>query len=306
MRTFHITPTALHIRNKPPGNSSATPPKREGSSSEGYKLNVSKIKKMIWLWFCMKESSEGLFFYTISFPLATPDNIAHKLFNSVLTNLRKHQGLINYLWITERQGNGTIHYHMFVGEVIKVQKFNKAVRSALLSQLKKGFLTNITEEEIGRYNGVHISKNKGGKVQNFHKLTDKKSRQAAINYITKYITKPERDNQAPFLNLRWHCSRSISALQLSYSIRDEAEINEILESQAIDQSKFFETDWGTIIFPFQQIPVTGSWRRYIQEQEFLFKMSQPKNKETYEDFKATIRIYSQKKVKQEFEGNFSQ
>lgn len=306
MRTFHITPTSLQIRNRATGHNQNPPPKKSGTPSQGYKLNVSKIKKLIWLWFCMRNSSEGLYFYTISFPKKTPDDVAHRIFNSSMTNLRKHQGLVNYLWITERQKNGTIHYHMFVGEFIKIRKFNQAIKAGLQTQFNQGHTPHTTQEIINSYNGVHISRDKQRRVVNFHKLSNTKARKAAINYITKYITKPEKEEQEPFFNLRWHCSRSLSALQLSYSGVTEEEVLEMFQEESISETEFYETEWGDIIYPFQAIPRHPVFKRYLEEQEFIFSMYQPQNKTKYEDFKNALRAIYQKEIEKDFRASFQE
>lgn len=199
-----------------------------------YTVNKKIISRKINAFFHSKLANKRFNFYTISFPLSTSDDSAFKLFNAVLTRLRKgyilssiaavilekysvgksakwlfsikqllrsnnFQQLNHYLWVAERQANGTIHFHIITSDIINVLVFNHFVAAYIFNSLQKNDKSiNISHLTQSQYNGVDVSKRKTG----ISSVTDIRK------YITKYVTK----NKEKFTHYAWHCSRSISAL----------------------------------------------------------------------------------------------
>jgi hypothetical protein len=149
-----------------------------------------------------------LYFFTVTFQAGTADDICYQALNTWLTVLRQRKLLLSYLWVAERQKNGTIHFHMAVPHYMNAKLVNRKMKNVLLDLRGKGLLPGWERWEIAKYNGVDIAKNRDTKRPvNF--AAGGKDR-ALVNYLTKYITK----NETTMLHLAWHCSRDWSALVL--------------------------------------------------------------------------------------------
>jgi len=145
--------------------------------------------------------------------------------------------LIDYLWIAERQGNGTIHYHMCINQRIDIRRANRFMRAAIMRCIDQK-LINWTRDAAKKYNGVDIAKDrKTGRVINFAK--QKKAR-SLEKYLTKYVTK----NDGSFKRLAWHCSRGYSELITHVNVTMEefmrSGFKELLHPSAKLKSDFFE------------------------------------------------------------------
>lgn len=232
-----------------------------------YTVNKKIISRKINAFFHSKLANKRFNFYTISFPLSTSDDSAFKLFNAVLTRLRKgyilssiaavilekysvnksakwlfsikqllrsnnFQQLNNYLWVAERQANGTIHFHIITSDIINVLVFNHFVAAYIFNSLQKNDKSiNISHLTQSQYNGVDVSKRKTG----ISSVTDVRK------YITKYVTK----NKEKFTHYAWHCSRSISALfttcefPVSSMLDDNFPIDVNYKSEYYYESKYY-------------------------------------------------------------------
>jgi hypothetical protein len=171
-----------------------------------YKIHKTEIRNRILGMINTMSGRKELYFWTISFPEKTPDDVAYRLFNIWLTTLRQKKWLRNYLWIAERQENGTIHYHLAIPHRLSVVAANNAMRTILRTAAKRNELINFNVYQCRRYNGVDIAKNrKTRRVTNF---ANKKGSRSLASYLSKYVTK----NDATFTHLAWHNSRGYSAL----------------------------------------------------------------------------------------------
>lgn len=184
-----------------------------------YRLNKSKVKKKCHALSRLEKSKKFLAFYSISFPAGLPDENAYKIFNTWLTRCRKDAKLNTYLWVAERQKNGTIHFHLLTNDFMPIRQVNGFMAKCLNSEKKKGvdILKNV---DIEKYNGVDakkVGKNKNG----------------IINYLAKYVTK----NEVEFYRLPWHCSRDVSRLFISINY-DEAE-----EDKYWDQLPYYSEEY---------------------------------------------------------------
>jgi hypothetical protein len=174
-----------------------------------YVINKSKVKGKIFALFNLKISNKFVAFYSVSFPANNNDNVIFECWNSWLTLLRKQFNLKNYIWISERQKNGTLHYHMFTNHFLPIQQINRGMAIIINNKVIKNEMT-WNNANIDNYNGVDVDSIYGSKR---HKNSGKtlnrvQVRQWLTSYITKYVTK----NTEKFQHLCWHCSRSISAL----------------------------------------------------------------------------------------------
>jgi hypothetical protein len=268
-----ITPTSIQEVTITEKCNNPNPPKRKlKDESEGYHVNIPLVKKRIWLLFLMNNATKNLYFLTISFPLYLDDDVAYRCFNSWLTNMRTHAGLKNYLWVAERQGNGTVHFHIFIGEFLWIGRANKAMKSALTTAYKNGDLTPEQFKSCKDYRGVHLSKDKKGKVQNLRRIKAKNQRKAIVNYIAKYVTKADEKNEQVHKHLAWFCSRSFSRLKVSYMITDEASALQLLTDGNIDLNYCFTDIPSRKIYPYVSIPrnnIEFDFYVWMNEQLFL-------------------------------------
>jgi hypothetical protein len=197
-----------------------------------YRLNKSKVKRKCHAFSRLEKSQVFLAFYTISFPLNLSDEICYKIFNTWLTRCRNKSGLKSYLWVAERQKNGTIHFHLLTNDFMKIKLVNGFMASALKTEKKKGNEV-LKEVDVEIYNGVDV-KRVGNK------------KKGLITYLVKYISK----NDIRFYRLPWHCSRDVSRLFTSINL-DESDEEKILALLPDDKQKYTET------YEMEFVKVTG-------------------------------------------------
>lgn len=176
-----------------------------------YKVNGKEVKNRIANWINQQPGKKTLYFYTISFPIYMPDNTAYKCLNSWLTTARTTYKLKNYLWIAERQKNGTIHFHIALQEYLPIKKLNTTMKNLLHFYLRKNEM-KWSHCKIAKYNGVHISKDKKtGKVTNY---ADHGKQKNLGGYLSKYISK----SSEKFTRQAWQCSKSLSSLVMKINM----------------------------------------------------------------------------------------
>jgi hypothetical protein len=176
---------------------------------EGRKLNKSKIKGKMSALFNLKCSAKFIAFYSVGFPANISDNEAFVCWNYWLTCLRKRFNLTNYVWVSERQKNGTLHYHMLTNNYMPIKSINRCMAIIINNRVLAGSVS-WGNSSLEKYNGVDVDSVWGSKR---HKKTGKalnpvQLRQWIGAYLTKYVSK----NNETFSHLCWHCSRSVSIL----------------------------------------------------------------------------------------------
>lgn len=214
-----------------------------------YSINKREVRQRILGYINTQRGKKHLFFWTVSFPEGTPDNIVYQIFNIWLTQLRKRHPrkgggsyppmLKEYLWIAERQEGkritepgklptNTIHFHIAIPHFMDVHRANAMLRGTLKTFAKRGDMPGAVMDcktrkfvflnSIANYNGVDICKHRTTrKPINF---AIKKGARALAGYLTKYVTKnnaglPDETGQITtpgFEHLAWHNSRGFSAL----------------------------------------------------------------------------------------------
>lgn len=168
-----------------------------------YKIHKGKIIDRLNTFYLGLRGEKLMFFWTVTFPQGTTEKVAHRLFNIWLTRCRSELNLRPFLWIKERQENGTPHFHLVLHQRMPVVKANKFMRVSILHAIEAGEI-NWPKHMAGKYNGIDIAKDRKTKrITNFAKQKHKKSLQ---RYLTKYVTK----NNGDFEMLAWHCSRDYS------------------------------------------------------------------------------------------------
>ena len=160
------------IIKRPISTEKSTEPRRPNTL---YKVNKSIVSNRIKQMVLQMKGQKELYFWTITFPDKSDDSTAHYLFNKWLTRCRQERLLKSYLWISERQDNGTIHFHIAIAYKMDVKRANRFMRACIMYSINDR-VTNYTRDQAKNYNGVHISKDKKtGRVVNFAKQSKQKA-----------------------------------------------------------------------------------------------------------------------------------
>lgn len=176
-----------------------------------YSVNKTQVRQRLLGFINTQKGAKELYFWTITFPKNTPDQLCYQLFNIWLTSLRKYRMLREYLWIVERQPQtNTLHFHIGIPHRMCVHRANRMMAGTLKTFAKRGDLPNYSVQQCARYNGVDIAKDRRSRrVINF---ANKKGSRALASYLTKYLTKAEGQPDNKFVHLAWHNSRGYSAI----------------------------------------------------------------------------------------------
>lgn len=184
---------------------------KEEQKERKYKINKQKIRSRLLTHINCQRGYKQLYMLTITFPPMVGDDIAYKLLNLFFTEARQQHLLKSYLWVAERQKNGTIHYHVAITHYVKIQALNCIMRDNIKKYIRKGLIA-WTQSEAHLYNGCDLAKDRqSGRITNYADVRNKKLLGA---YITKYVTK----NTEEFKHLAWHNSRDFSAIFLKQAI----------------------------------------------------------------------------------------
>lgn len=207
----------------------------KSTRKSSYSINKKEVTHRIRGFVNQMKGEPCLYFWTVTFHPSTSDDIAFILLNKWLTRLRKEGLLKSYLWITERQEIGTIHFHIAINQRVDVKKANRYMRACLFTCIDKGEIS-YSREEAKNYNGVDIAKDrKTRRVINFAK--GKKAR-SLVNYLTKYVTK----NDGVFKHLAWHSSRDYSNIIIAIRFTMK-EWEDSKTGQLINYQKTFSSEW---------------------------------------------------------------
>lgn len=179
--------------------------RRSKNDVKAYTVNGSQVRQRLLGFINTQAGKKELYFWTVTFPQGLTDEAAYKLYNVWLTALRQYKLLKNYLWVAERQENGTVHFHIAIPHKMPVKKANAMMRGTLINAAKRGEIP-FSQYLLRKYNGVDIAKNRKTKrVTNF---AIKKGAKSLANYLSKYVTK----NNGTFKHLAWHNSRGYSGI----------------------------------------------------------------------------------------------
>lgn len=140
---------------------------------KAYSINKREVRQRILAYNNTNQGQKELYFWTVTFPEGTPDDICYQAFNTWLTALRapgrvkdgklidKNGKLVTkwkavkamlreYLWIAERQlgerltvkkaATGTIHFHIAIPHFMNVTRANALMRGTLKNLAKKGLM----------------------------------------------------------------------------------------------------------------------------------------------------------------------
>lgn len=246
---------------------------KEEKPKRKYKMNKSKVRKKALAFGYLKDSEKFLGFYSISFPLGSSDEICRKALNVWLTNLRQKYKLTNYMWVAERQKNGTLHFHLLTNNRMPIKEVNLEMAEILQNYEKKKLLS-FGNSALDKYNGVDLSyagkRRKNDKKNNNQKIQTQENRRRFITrYITKYIIK--QNQEWDFLPNHW--SRSISALNhgVKLTLEEERIATEYILSEKF-KGKVFTNDYCLMYFPDEELP-NILIKRLLEENERVYKLA---------------------------------
>lgn len=209
------------------------------STDKQYFVKKREVRQRLLGYINTQRGKKELYFWTVSFPQGVSDATAYRVYNTWLTALRQKRMIRNYLWVAERQANGTVHFHIAIPHTMRVFVANEMMRETLKNEIRKGNI-DYSLRKINNYNGVDIAKNRNTrKVTNF--AVKKGARSLAV-YLTKYVTK----NDTGFSHLAWHNSRGYSAIftGVTFSVPEFVKYG---FSQLINRSKGFTNDFFTFL-----------------------------------------------------------
>lgn len=201
-----------------------------------YTINKKEVIHKVRGYVNQMKGEKLLYFWTVTFPVNTTDDTAHTLLNKWLTRLRSEKMIKEYLWISERQQNKTLHFHMVINRRMDVKKANKFMRASIMHCINNSEI-QYSRIQAKNYNGVDIAKDRKTKrVTNFAKQNKQK---ALSNYLTKYITK----NNEGFKHLAWHNSREysniITSVRFTKREMSVSKCGELMNSEKKIETEFF-------------------------------------------------------------------
>jgi hypothetical protein len=153
-------------------------------------------------------------FATLTFISAVDDQTGVSILNKFLTVLRSRLPNVQFLWVAERQTKNekypnNIHFHIIFNKRLPVREYNglwvlQQYNAGLVGETKYG--EPISSAEIdARYEEGSIQA-----VLNPFDIKKVFGINGLSHYLTKYITKQDRD--VPFGCAVWHCSRKVSRI----------------------------------------------------------------------------------------------
>ena len=207
-----------------------------------YRLNKSKIRSKMNAFFNLQATREFCAFYTITFPSGITDDDAYKLYNLWLTRCRKLYSLKSYIWVSERQKNGTLHFHLLTNTRMPVKEVNNFMRVSLRPY---AYQYGWDIFKIDKYNGIDVDNVWFPKRRNPSQSTQRRTRDDAARHLGKYVTKYVSKNNETFSRLAWHESHDIAALFTAQNY-DLSEITPLL-TYFHDTKKFWKKYSGEFV-----------------------------------------------------------
>lgn len=176
---------------------------RKEAKREGYRVNKALIRNKSEVFMRTRSGRRFMAFYSISFPLGFEDIDAMKCLNIWLTRVRKMSPKVEYLWIAERQKNGTIHFHLLMDKFLNIRVVNHFMAICV---------DKVNRDNDGKYGGYNRNRYNGVDVKRVFDI------KGVRNYLAKYFSK----QQAYFQCRANGMSRYVSALftKLLYSSYD--------------------------------------------------------------------------------------
>lgn len=177
--------------------------------------------------------------------------------------LQEKYGVTAYVWRAEKQRNGNIHFHIIINRIIKWQairkEWNKCIErlgyvTEYQKKMKKLTLEQYiilrrakTEKEIKNAKRAYLE----GKKENFtnpnstdiHAIRKIKNLSA---YVSKYMTKTEKDGDGKIEGHLWGRSDNLFEIQHYETIAEANDINELEKLKEAGQATHFKEEYYEI------------------------------------------------------------
>lgn len=207
-------------------------------------MNKPKVKAKIIAFSRASLGSLSMKFITVTFPAGLPDDLCMQALNIWLTKLRQLNEKFEYLWVAERQGNGTLHFHLFTKTFFNIRTINFNMAVTIKNILFKNKLHHIPFDYT-KYNGIDV------------KVVDKISN--IVKYVTKYVTKLKELN----FNKSWACSRLVSRLFTHVQLSEQQMNRCIGLSKLVFAHELFEYSDGAKMRLELYVPKEGAFMPYV-------------------------------------------
>ena len=99
---------AVIEKQKPKSNRRSVLNRKKKRSNNGNRVRWSEVRKRCQSFFMLPQSQRYSVFVTISFPCGLSDKDCRTALNNWLTRIRQIRPRFPYLWVAERQKNGTL------------------------------------------------------------------------------------------------------------------------------------------------------------------------------------------------------
>lgn len=224
---------------------------RDGGTGTGekrlWKMNRTEVMRRGHAYAGLRSSKSFLAFYTASFPAGMPERVIVQVWNTILTRWRQELGLKSYLWVAERQKNGTRHYHMLTNCWMPISRANEIAAIAIDTFVRRG-LCSWGNSSLQKYNGIDVKRVKGDpRLKGRARMLDAQNR--TVGYLVKYMGKGTAESEFRL----WHCSRMVSALFVSMTVSED-QFTAIAEDLGEEWSKvkIYQCEYGTLyVGPFR-------------------------------------------------------
>lgn len=222
---------------------------RENSAANKFKpqlkqrtltMNKPKVRAKIIAFSRASLGSLSMKFITVTFPAGLPDNLCMQALNTWLTKLRQLNEKFEYLWVAERQGNGTLHFHLFTKTFFNIRTINFNMAVTINNILFINKLHDIPFDYT-KYNGIDV------------KVINKISQ--IVKYVTKYVTKVKELK----FNRSWSCSRLVSRLFTHVALSHSDMSHCLQHSKKVFEHTAFEYHDGTIMSVEIYVPKDGAF-----------------------------------------------
>lgn len=227
-----------------PRTSSKTEEAKKATDVRKLTMNKPKVKAKIIAFSRAKIGSLKMKFITITFPAGCSDTVCMQCLNTWLTKLRTITSSFEYLWVAERQANGTLHFHLFTKTFFNIRVINYHMAVTIDNVLRKNN-EGVPAFSLEKYNGIDV------------KLVDKISH--IVKYVTKYVTKLKELNY----NKSWACSRLVSRLFTHVQLSEQQMTRCIELTKLVFAHDVFEYSDGVKMRVELYVPKEGAFMPYV-------------------------------------------
>ena len=196
----------------------------------------TKIRRKLLAFFGLYKR---LSFLTLTFLNKVDDNLALKVLQQFLDNVKKQDENFQYLWVAERQTKNivfenNIHFHLITNKFWKIDKY-------------KNYWVQLQNK-----NGIYARNEKFNPSSAFDvKQVTSNNLRGILNYLTKYITK----NNSYFPFSPWNCSKKISELYTSFytDFNFLKDLEELERKQLIYIKRIKEEFCNIMSYPYNKL-----------------------------------------------------